>query len=98
MHASAIARDLKTRRNSGVEEYKFISSAQYQRRKMNKKKTRKNYPLTLVVELCVRKKGSKKILVKKDELKENFPLAMCNQEESQAWEKKKLKSNSPLMT
>jgi len=98
MHASVIAWDLNTRINSGVDEYKFISSAQSQKRKMNKKKPRKNDPLTLVVQPSKRNKGSKMIWVKKYELKENFPLAMCSQEKSQTWEKKKLKSNSPLMT
>lgn len=64
MHVNVASWDLKTRRTSGVEEYKFVFNAQYQKSKMkiggrNRKKTRKNDPLTLVVDPSIRKKGSK---------------------------------------
>jgi len=64
----------------------------------NEKKTKKNDPLTLVVDPFVRQKGNKKIWVKKEDLKENFPLAMCSQEKSQTWAKKKLESIAPIRT
>jgi len=81
------------RRNSGAEEYKFVFSAQCQKRKMkiggiNQKKNRKNDPLSLVVDPSVRRKGNKKTWVKKHDLKENFPLAMFSQKKAQTWAKK----------
>ena len=92
---------LRMRINSGVEEYNFICSAQYQNRKMrrggrNEKKTRKNDALNLLVDPSIRQKVNKKTWVKKEELKEKFPLAMCNQEKSQTWENEKLECNASI--
>lgn len=85
------------------EEQKFVFSAQCEKRKMkrggrNQNKSRKNHPLTLIVDPFVRQKSNKKIWVKKEDLKERFPLSMYIQNKSQTWENKKIESNSFVWT
>lgn len=56
--------------HSGAQEYKYVFSALHQKRKMKRGGTNsKDDPPTLTVDLTVRRKGSKSIWVKKEEVK-----------------------------
>lgn len=99
MHANVVAQDLMTRKKNGVERYTFVFNTLCQQRKVNREGgNQKNDPPTLVADPFIRKKGSKWIWVKKEEVKDKVPLPMCSREEAQTGAKKKMERNASVRT